>query len=135
MRTLIQSTTIEELKAHVFMRQGSRDRYAMRKDVIQVAAIALRWAAACDGDGPEFDDGEEVSNASGARSQGRSEWPWTWSDASSAKNGWPIEPDVGRVAHGLAARVDRLRCIGNGQVPTVAAAAFVMLARRFEVTK
>ena len=81
------------------------------------------------------DDGEEVSDASGARPQGRSESPWTWSDVSSAEDGWPIEPDVGRVAHGLAARVDRLRCIGNGQVPTVAAAAFVMLARRFEVTK
>jgi DNA (cytosine-5)-methyltransferase 1 len=26
---------------------------------------------------------------------------------------------VGRVAHGVASRVDRLRCIGNGQVPGV----------------
>ena len=32
---------------------------------------------------------------------------------------WRSEPDVGRVAHGVAARVDRLRCIGNGQVPRV----------------
>ena len=32
---------------------------------------------------------------------------------------WGAEPDVGRVAHGVAARVDRLRCIGNGQVPRV----------------
>jgi DNA (cytosine-5)-methyltransferase 1 len=34
------------------------------------------------------------------------------------------EPNVGRVAHGVAARVDRLRCIGNGQVPAVAALAW-----------
>jgi len=32
---------------------------------------------------------------------------------------WATEPDVGRVAHGVAARVDRLRCLGNGQVPRV----------------
>jgi DNA (cytosine-5)-methyltransferase 1 len=32
---------------------------------------------------------------------------------------WRTEPDVGRVAHGVAARVDRLRCLGNGQVPAV----------------
>ena len=37
---------------------------------------------------------------------------------------WEIEPDVGRVADGLAARVDRLTAIGNGQVPRVAATAF-----------
>ena len=43
---------------------------------------------------------------------------------------WPVEPDVGRVAHGVAARVDRLRAIGNGQVPRVAAAAFELLRKR-----
>jgi len=37
---------------------------------------------------------------------------------------WETEPDVGRVAHGVAHRVDRLRCIGNGQVPVVAATAW-----------
>ena len=37
---------------------------------------------------------------------------------------WESEPDVGRVAHGVAARVDRLRCLGNGQVPAVAALAW-----------
>jgi DNA (cytosine-5)-methyltransferase 1 len=36
-------------------------------------------------------------------------------------------PDVGRVAHGVAARVDRLRCLGNGQVPAVAALAWRIL--------
>lgn len=50
--------------------------------------------------------------------------------------GWPDDPDdapqsdVGRVAHGVAARVDRLKAIGNGQVPRVAAAAFSMLQDR-----
>jgi DNA (cytosine-5)-methyltransferase 1 len=35
-------------------------------------------------------------------------------------NGWWItEPDVGRVAHGVPSRVDRLRCLGNAVVPQV----------------
>jgi DNA (cytosine-5)-methyltransferase 1 len=42
---------------------------------------------------------------------------------------WGSEPDVGRVAHGVAARVDRLRAIGNGQVPAVAALAWQTLTR------
>lgn len=30
---------------------------------------------------------------------------------------WPAEPDVGRVAHGVPSRVDRLKCLGNAVVP------------------
>ena len=40
---------------------------------------------------------------------------------------WDVEPNVGRVAHGVAARVDRLKAIGNGQVPLVAATAWRLL--------
>ena len=43
---------------------------------------------------------------------------------------WPVEPDVGRVANGVAARVDRLKAIGNGQVSRVAATAFELLQER-----
>lgn len=34
--------------------------------------------------------------------------------------GWHSEPAVGRVAHGIPRRVDRLRCLGNAIVPQVA---------------
>lgn len=30
---------------------------------------------------------------------------------------WPAEPDVGRVAHGVPNRVDRIKCLGNAVVP------------------
>ena len=40
---------------------------------------------------------------------------------------WATEPDVGRVAHGVAHRVDRLRALGNGQVPLCAATAWKIL--------
>jgi DNA (cytosine-5)-methyltransferase 1 len=33
---------------------------------------------------------------------------------------WLVEPDVGRVAHGVPARVDRLRSLGNALVPQIA---------------
>jgi len=40
---------------------------------------------------------------------------------------WSVEPSVGRVAHGVAHRVDRLKAIGNGQVPLCAASAWRLL--------
>ncbi len=47
-------------------------------------------------------------------------------------NWWATEPDVGRVANGVAARVDRLKAIGNGQVPRVAEGAFNQLRKRIK---
>ena len=43
------------------------------------------------------------------------------------RNWWAIEPNVGRVVDGVAARVDRLKAIGNGQVPLCAATAWELL--------
>lgn len=37
---------------------------------------------------------------------------------------WTTEPDVGRVAHGVPARVDRLKCLGNSIVPQIAELIF-----------
>ncbi len=44
----------------------------------------------------------------------------------------PAESRVDRMADGVAHRMDRLKAIGNGQVPLVAAIAFTELRRRFE---
>jgi DNA (cytosine-5)-methyltransferase 1 len=41
---------------------------------------------------------------------------------------WETEPNVGRVADGVASRVDRLKAIGNGQVPLCAAEAWRILS-------
>lgn len=43
---------------------------------------------------------------------------------------WFIEPGLGRVAHGVANRVDRIKCIGNGQVPAVVRLAWETLIGR-----
>lgn len=46
---------------------------------------------------------------------------------------WASEPVMGRVANGVANRVDRLRCLGNGQVPQVAELAWRTLTDGLEV--
>jgi DNA (cytosine-5)-methyltransferase 1 len=48
----------------------------------------------------------------------------------TVERNWLIEPDVGRVANGVADRVDRLKAIGNGQVPLCAATAWRILSEQ-----
>ena len=43
---------------------------------------------------------------------------------------WEIEPNVGRVANGVAFGMDKLKAIGNGQVPFCAATAWRLLNER-----
>lgn len=47
---------------------------------------------------------------------------------SANRSEWPAEPGMGRVVDGLAYRVDRIKALGNGQVPRVAATAFNLLS-------
>lgn len=46
----------------------------------------------------------------------------TWRSGKEIRSGevWLSEPNVGRVAHGISNRVDRLKCLGNAIVPQVA---------------
>ena len=52
------------------------------------------------------------------------------SSTNGSRQWWSVEPNVGRVADGVAARVDRLKAIGNGQVPLCAATAWRILTER-----
>ena len=73
--------------------------------------------------------GGDVShtNCTGGKEQRGGVANGTQHKTTERRSGWPPEPNVGRVAHGVAARVDRLKAIGNGQVPAVAALAWEML--------
>ena len=84
-----------------------------------------RFSNSCENDGNANSAGFKkqrgrVTAASKIASIERSSW-------------WTVEPELGRMAHGVASRVDRLRCIGNGQVPAVAACAWRMLTFDLEV--
>ena len=48
------------------------------------------------------------------------------------KNNWKTEPDMVRMVNGVADAVDRLKAIGNGQVPLCAATAWKLLSERLE---
>jgi DNA (cytosine-5)-methyltransferase 1 len=86
------------------------------------------------------DGGKQIPDPDETGSQGRSELEQPPSAGQAparighdplrcgGEDWWQSEPDVGRVAHGVAARVDRLKAIGNGQVPLCAATAFTLLA-------
>ena len=47
-----------------------------------------------------------------------------------ASDWWTVEPDVGRVAHGVPSRVDRLKGLGNAAVPAQVAFAYRLLMER-----
>jgi DNA (cytosine-5)-methyltransferase 1 len=82
---------------------------------------------------------KELANTSSERLEGSSQ-VWEKNNKirenaelwrSIAKHSWwSVEPNVGRVADGVASRVDRLKAIGNGQVPLCAATAWTILMER-----
>lgn len=71
-----------------------------------------------------------AANANGIEHQGAS---YAWrrqrqsSGSSILRRPWPAEPEIPRVAYGVAGGVDQIRAIGNGQVSRVAAAAWRIL--------
>jgi len=81
----------------------------------------------------------EVSDTSSIRPQGQREHEQSINSTKSRKEQtiepfygrspdfWAVEPNVGRVVNGMASRVDRLKAIGNGQVPLCAATAWRIL--------
>jgi DNA (cytosine-5)-methyltransferase 1 len=101
---------------------------------------------AAPGRGTEADSGSDgtsrpVADTMRSRSQGSGS-RWFSCDPAEEREGetdrafsdrvghiWGAQSRVDRVAHGVAARVDRLKCIGNGQVPAVAALAWRILRR------
>jgi DNA (cytosine-5)-methyltransferase 1 len=82
---------------------------------------------------------EELANSagSGLQRQGKSEqsinskayedWKAGQSTDVCQSDFWATEPNVGRVVNGMASRVDRIKALGNGQVPLCAATAWRIL--------
>jgi DNA (cytosine-5)-methyltransferase 1 len=69
-----------------------------------------------------LENAAEMANADCQRSSWaelQSKWQREFARVSDG-GWWSAEPDVGRVAHGVPSRMDRLRCLGNAVVPHVA---------------
>ena len=77
--------------------------------------------------GPEPDGAGDGAVAYATSEGWRSAWDtepgeaegWGPFSGAGRSGWWESEPDVGRVAHGVPARVDRLRSLGNAVVPQV----------------
>ena len=86
------------------------------------------------------EDGAEIGDSStpvgntnqNGCNKGRESLIATWSHGFIGADWWKSEPELGRVADGVAGRVDRLKAIGNGQVPAVAALAWDILTEEME---
>jgi DNA (cytosine-5)-methyltransferase 1 len=73
------------------------------------SSIGYSWKMAdTDDKGLQRDVGEREAGTQGQSERYSSERGW-----------WAIEPDVGRVAHGIPGRVDRLKQLGNAVVPQI----------------
>jgi DNA (cytosine-5)-methyltransferase 1 len=77
-------------------------------------------------------DGESVDELADSDSQRPQEWAGQTAEDLQRTNSvdrtrapdWATEPDVGRLAHGVSHRVDRLRGLGNAIVPQIAEMLF-----------
>ena len=91
----------------------------------------LGFGGVLDGLGAAFGSDPDGRGSEGLADAAGAGWRPAWdADTGEAAGGrafgrpersgwWATEPDVGRVAHGVPARVDRLRSLGNAVVPQV----------------
>ena len=81
----------------------------------------------------QSDNASEMADTNGERGCSRdarikdAKDAWQSPNCAARPEWWDFEPELGRVAHGVAARVHRLKAIGNGQVPLCAATAWELL--------
>lgn len=103
-----------------------------RCEKFNIPSIADESKLPCWGHDAEMANSTRIQSG---RENERAEWKRIGASGEPSGSKWWIsESAVGRVAHGVANRVDRLKAIGNGQVPAVAASAFRILAGRLGVT-
>jgi DNA (cytosine-5)-methyltransferase 1 len=97
---------------------GASDLSTTKSDVAYSGSKGLQGSKQFQNDIRENISGQTLPHGSIAKRN---------NDGGTSSNWWDAEPNVGRVADGVAARVDRLKAIGNGQVPLCAATAWELL--------
>ena len=134
-RTLQQGTELSK-KNENETREGNanidqRSSGTSRSDVANTESIGSHVGGLGQHQGERSGQGEiggassqDDANSYGKRLEGfRSEHKLRNSEEEkqTSRNGWwSVEPDVGRVAHGIPRRVDRLKGLGNAIVPRIA---------------
>jgi DNA (cytosine-5)-methyltransferase 1 len=138
---------------HNRIRRWEQQQESIKKENESMAnsnSIGGRWRYECkqserntSGESISFSSeiiNEKMANTSSIRQQGQREYEQSFNTEEScnrktnyvesigSSDFWSIEPNVGRVADGVAARVHRLKAIGNGQVPLCAATAWRILS-------
>jgi len=90
----------------------NNEKYCQRRRAVQSDG-----AGAVGGNGPASDAN---SKRLPQRKREDSKRAWSISGSEPSRSEWwAVEPDVGRVAHGVPSRVDRLRGLGNAVVPQI----------------
>jgi len=79
--------------------------------------------------GSVWNEHDSESENSGSSLQ---EIPGIGSSISGVSPWWSVEPNVGRVAHGIPQRVDRLKSLGNSIVPQIAYCIGVSILKTYE---
>lgn len=95
------------------------------KNITSRFSTAFSWA----GNSSQYVANDKSFRREQARDGQQSSSEWTGGCGKEWSRWWSFEPELGRVANGVAHRVDRLKAIGNGQVPIVAKSSFEYLAR------
>ena len=90
------------------------------RDLLNGSGIARQegWPQSSDGSQAMADtSGPGLAQRQGAENGRRA--IWNARNAIASSGWWDVEPNVGRVAHGVSSRVDRLKCLGNAVVPQI----------------
>jgi len=117
-----------------------------RRDVAEASGCGRRGNASADSGGQDVALSDGINGRSGTgrkngaetrhagqaipdTGRGNGEGPGAVICGRSESARWITEPDVGRVAHGIPNRVDRLKGLGNAIVPQVAAEIIAAMKR------
>jgi DNA (cytosine-5)-methyltransferase 1 len=120
-RTRIRGDGVQPIKEN---RIGTNNKSRSRTDVIAAEtgeSQNMEEVVVDTTSGRQSGQGQPIERCSKAESR---EGQTVNAISDSKQREWPTEPNVGRVAHGIPSRVDRLKGLGNAIVPQVAEMIF-----------
>ena len=102
--------------------RGASEKAERSADANKAARSSERAEAMADTDKKGIFPATASRNNGKDKTQSPDEHAWGCRSVSGGEilqGNWSVEPDVGRVAHGIPNRVDRLKALGNSLVPNI----------------